>query len=177
MLSFGVRNIWKLSLHQWDSINEWKEIYFRDTFMYFMNKEKSSWISVLNYSVFTYCYFGCLSSQSNDGSSFWVAFCEEKITAEEVIKATKSGSFELAFYQVWFWRCSSLPPRQKSPWVNSLSAEKSRCNLSDKKVSSHIFTWILNSKYVSKQHATFWISLRLTRNLSTIKSQILEDLG
>ena len=52
---------------------------------------------LLSYSVFTYCYFGCLSSQSNDGSSFWVAFCEEKITAEEVIKATKSGSFELAY--------------------------------------------------------------------------------
>ena len=51
----------------------------------------------LSYSGFTYCYFGCLSSQSNDGSSFWVAFCEEKITAEEVIKATKSGSFELAY--------------------------------------------------------------------------------
>ena len=47
--------------------------------------------------LFSYCYFGCLSSQSNDGSSFWVAFCEEKITAEEVIKATKSGSFELAY--------------------------------------------------------------------------------
>ena len=65
--------------------------------MWFINKLKSSWSSFLSHSEFTYCYFGCLSSQSNDGSSFWVAFCEEKITAEEVIKATKSGSFELAY--------------------------------------------------------------------------------